>query len=96
LKTKKKILLISTGDVNGAYEYVYRLALILLEEGNEVAMVVKNRAKTDDFIYCYYDRKSKYFKFLILIAKKIKNKIFKKSITENIHLDPKYNFLSKD
>jgi hypothetical protein len=26
---KKKILLLSTGDVNGAYEYIYKLSLIL-------------------------------------------------------------------
>jgi NADH dehydrogenase FAD-containing subunit len=44
---KKKILLLSTGDVNGAYEAIYRVATILINDGHDVKLVVKEKTRFD-------------------------------------------------
>lgn len=46
----KKILLLSTTDVHGAYEAIYRIAYFLKKAGYEVAMLVKTKTKSEDFI----------------------------------------------
>lgn len=95
---KKKILVLSTGDVNGAYEAMYKIALILQKMGNEVILCVKNRTKNDDFIKVYRIAPKYVRKSLLERAKdKIKTKFFPKSqkIT-NLYTDPKYCFLGKD
>ena len=50
---KKNILLLSTGDTNGAYEYVFRLSKVLIRDGHKVVMLVKNKSKYDDFLIQY-------------------------------------------
>ena len=50
---KKKILLLSTSDVNGAYEAIYRLSCLFIEEGNQVVMLVKYKTRINDFILQY-------------------------------------------
>lgn len=94
---KKKILLLSTGDVNGAYEYVYRLSKLFHQEGHQVAMLVKNKTKLDSFIIQYkenkpYSRKSIFERIVI----KIKKKIFKKENTHKPSFDLIYDFISID
>jgi glycosyltransferase involved in cell wall biosynthesis len=94
---KKKILLLSSGDINGAYEYIYRLAKLLHVEGHQVAMLVKKRTKTDSFIIQYIENKP-YKRKTILerVYIKIKNKFFKKRSTPKPTFDPNYDFISVD
>ncbi|MBL0026763.1 MAG: hypothetical protein IPO98_18040 [Saprospiraceae bacterium] len=47
---KKKILLLSTGDINGAYELLFKIADFLNEEGHEVALVVQKTKKMLSFV----------------------------------------------
>jgi glycosyltransferase involved in cell wall biosynthesis len=93
----KKILLLSTGDVNGAYEYVYRLAKLFISDGHEVVMLVKQKSKYDDFVKVYsefisYKRKS----LFIRIIDKIKNKIKKPQKPPVVVFEEIYDFISKD
>lgn len=85
----KKILLLITQDHGGAGEYIYKLAKILFEQGHQVAMVVKEKTKTDEFIVQYDIVKQKEPFFL-----KIINKLNKKK--RKIKLDAKYCFYSLD
>lgn len=94
---KKKILLLSSGDVNGAYEYIYRLTKLFQQEGHQVAMLVKNRTKTDSFIIQYkeskpYKRKTIFERVLL----KIKNKFFKKRSLPKATFNLNYDFISLD
>lgn len=93
---KKNILLISTGDVNGAYEAIYRLAKHLYLQGHHVKMLVKSKTKSDDFVVVYNDldsnKKNVFVRIFLKIIRKIKIKYKKKSIK----FDPEYNFISKD
>ena len=50
---QKNILLLSSGDANGAYEYVYKLAELFIGMGHHVKMLVKHRTKSKDFIIQY-------------------------------------------
>nr|WP_315234316.1 glycosyltransferase [uncultured Flavobacterium sp.] len=96
-KIKKKILLLSTGDVNGAYEYVYRLSRLFSMQGHEVAMLVKNKKQADDFVVQYqplYNSKNKK-NLLQRIFFKIKNRLFTKRKSQII-FDPNYYFISLD
>ena len=90
---KKKILLLSTGDINGAYEYVYRLARLFKVEGHEVIMLVKYKTQTDDFVIQYkslYGSKSQ--KSLVLrLFHKIKNKLV---VQTKVDFDKEYGFIS--
>lgn len=94
---KKKILLLSTGDVNGAYEYIYRLSRLFSMQGHEVAMLVKNKNQADDFVIQYqplYNSKNK--KTLLQhIFFKIKNRLFTDRKSQII-FDPNYYFISLD
>ncbi|MEJ7610951.1 MAG: glycosyltransferase [Ferruginibacter sp.] len=87
MKPKKKILLLSTGDVNGAYEAIYRIALILRNDGHEVAMAVKTKTRTDSFIYRVPYGKG----FLSSITSRVLEKLRPQKKT-----DPKYIFLDED
>jgi glycosyltransferase involved in cell wall biosynthesis len=94
---KKKILLLSTGDVNGAYEYVYKLAFLLNKQGHKVVMLVKNKTKPDDFVIQY----QRLYKFqnkkglLVRVFLKIKNRLL--PVKKNqIFFDDKYYFFSAD
>lgn len=55
----KKILLLSTGDVNGAYHYTVKLAEILIDMGHDVKMLVKNKTLKEDYIQQYIFPKKK-------------------------------------
>ena len=87
MKPKKKILLLSTGDVNGAYEAIYRIATILKNDGHEVAMAVKTKTRGDVFIYRVpYDNG-----FFGSITSRIIEKFRPRR-----NSDPKYIFLDED
>ncbi|HLO73757.1 MAG TPA: glycosyltransferase [Flavobacterium sp.] len=95
---KKKILLLSSGDVNGAYEAVYRLGKHFISKGHQVKMLVKNRTKPDSFIITYLDAPKPYKRKSILerLLQKIKNKFSIKIITPKINYDLNYDFISVD
>jgi glycosyltransferase involved in cell wall biosynthesis len=94
---KKKILLLSTEDTNGAYEYVYKLACLLSKKGHDVVMLVKVKTQADDFVIQYKalcnskNKKSLFWRFFF----KIKNRLLpiRKS---QIIFDRNYSFISKD
>jgi glycosyltransferase involved in cell wall biosynthesis len=94
---KKKILLLSTGDVNGAYEAIYKLANLFIGEGHTVCMFVKNKTKNEKFIVQYFQAKKRH-SIVVRVLHKIKNKL--KHILDQkpkpIHFDAKYSFISKD
>lgn len=94
---KKKILLLSTGDINGAYEYVYRLAVLFKNEGHQVVMLVKNKTKSDSFLIQYkenklYKRKS----ILERVLLKTHKKFFKQVDKPKTTFDLNYDFISLD
>ncbi|MDQ0066435.1 glycosyltransferase [Chryseobacterium lathyri] len=98
----KKILVLSTGDINGAYEAMYKVAHIFKNMGHEVVMCVKNKTKTDDFIKPYtHVQLSPVNKNLSLAERairKIKAKLIQPQVTvkKTLTTDSKYSFLSKD
>jgi len=94
----KKVLILSTGDVNGAYEAMYKVAHIMKNMGHEVVMCVKQKTKNEDFIKTYkFQTSSKVHKGLITrIITKIKNKLVPVQLPKTINTDRKYSFLSKD
>ena len=91
----RKILLLSTGDVNGAYEYIYKLSLVLKKQGYQVAMMVKDKTKADDFIIAYQPLQKTKTR-LVRLFEKIKNEFIGSKHESKIIFDPKYNFLSTD
>ncbi|CAM4307379.1 glycosyltransferase [Flavobacterium terrigena] len=97
-QVKKKILLLSSGDVNGAYEAVYRLAKHFVSDGFQVKMLVKNKTKSDDFIVAYTDvpKPFKRKNILELLLLKIKQKLKKQEPTPKIKFDLNYDFISVD
>ena len=92
----KKILLLSTGDVNGAYEAVYKLGFFLKKKGFHVAMVVKDKTRADDFIIVYKQTVPKKRSIFELLFLKVKNKLTKRKQKTKIVFDSKYSFLSVD
>lgn len=95
---KKNILLLSSGDVNGAYEAIYRLAKHFVSDGFQVKMLVKNKTKPDDFIVVYSDVPKLYKRknILELLLLKIKQKLKKQETTPKIKFDLNYDFISLD
>lgn len=94
---KKKILLLSTGDVNGAYEAIYKLAHLFIGEGHTVCMLVKKRTKNEKFIVQYLKvkkRHSIFYRVLLKIKNKLKHILGQKA--KPVHFDAKYSFISKD
>lgn len=91
----KKVLLLSTGDTNGAYEAIYKLSLIFINQGCNVVMLVKKKEKSDSFIkeYKYPTKINK--SIIFRIVSKIKRRWFVDKAPKII-FDTKYNFLSKD
>lgn len=93
-----KIIILSTGDENGAYEAAYRIAKFTKEEGHEVALVVKRKTKGDNFIY---EIPRNYFRHTF--SEKVKNK-FKRIFGKYIYgidlrtpaTHPKYLFLQEN
>ncbi|WP_228378884.1 glycosyltransferase [Chryseobacterium hispalense] len=95
---KKTVLILSTGDVNGAYEAAYKVAHIIKNMGHDVVMCVKHKTKNDDFIKPYKHLSSSSVKTNLLMrtVNKIKNKISPVHPTKVISTDIKYSFLSKN
>ncbi len=101
---KKKILVLSTGDVNGAYEAMYKVAHILKNMGHEVVLCVRNKTKTDDFIKPYIHIQNvpppKKNSFIEKVVRKIKATLPQaesgKAVQPKLIIDRKYSFLSKD
>lgn len=93
----KKVLILSTGDVNGAYEAMYKVAHIMKNMGHDVVMCVKHKTKNEDFIKTYrHQHSSPYPSLLIRIISKIKNKFNPAKPPKALRTDRKYSFLSKD
>lgn len=96
----KKILILSTGDVNGAYEAMYKVAHILKNMGLEVVMCVKHKTKNEEFIKAYRTNFSTpknivvLEKIIALLKTKFGSNRTKKSIT--LQTDKKYSFFSSD
>ena len=87
----KNILILSTGDSNGAYEAMYKVSKILIGLGHNVKMVVKEKLKEDNFIIKYGpNSKSLYNK----VFDKIKGKFFKSKNTYKG--DKNYFYISAD
>lgn len=95
---KKNVLILSTGDVNGAYEAAYKVAHIIKNMGHDVVMCVKHKTKNDDFIkpYRHLSPSSAKSNILMRTVNKIKNKISPVHPTKVISTDMKYSFLSKN
>lgn len=96
MKKENKILLLSTGDINGAYEYVFRLSQLLNQKGHHVVMLVKNKTKPDSFIVSYQDEVQFNRK---TILERLLLKIFNRFIKLNKPqptFDENYDFISLD
>ncbi|WP_374463644.1 glycosyltransferase [Chryseobacterium sp.] len=93
----KKILILSTGDVNGAYEAMYKVAHIMKNMSHEVVMCVKHKTKNEDFIKTYrHQHSSPHPGLLTRVISKIKNKINPVQPPKALSTDRKYSFFSKD
>lgn len=97
---RKKILLLSTGDVNGAYEAIYKLGYFFIDQGHTVSMLVKHKTKKESFIVQYREKqKIKKNNFILIrLLNRIKIKLLNKSAKElqQVCFDDKYSFISKD
>lgn len=75
-KIKKKVLLLSTGDVDGSYEAVYRIASFLANDKEyEVAMVVQKKSKFSPFIYEVPAKKKPLSRRFDNLKESVRNKI---------------------
>ena len=92
----KNFLLLSTGDVNGAYEAIYKLSFFLKNQGFQVVMVVKNKSKSDNFIVEYKVEQPIIKNLLVRLFEKIKYRFINSKQEPKIIFDSKYNFLSID
>ena len=91
---KVKILLISSGDTNGAYEALYRIGKEFTKCGHIVKLLVKSKTKPDDFIVQYTDKKKEAFLHRIFFRI---NSIFLSVLKgSNLKYTDEYNYLSKD
>lgn len=90
-----KILLISSGDTNGAYEYLYRIGKQFIKIGYEVKLLVKSKSKTDDFIVPYSIKANKelIFNKIIFKLRSTLSSIFNQN---NYPFNKDYYFLSID
>lgn len=95
---KKNVLILSTGDINGAYEAAYKVAHIIKNMGHDVVMCVKHKTKNDDFIkpYRHLYLSSVKTNLLMRIVNKVRNKISPVHPTKVISTDIKYSFFSKN
>ena len=87
MTSKKKILLLSTGDVNGAYEAIFRIASFLKEDGHEVALAVKTKTQHESFVYRVPFEQGLIRSTVHRIREKFRRKI---------KIDPQYIFLDED
>jgi glycosyltransferase involved in cell wall biosynthesis len=87
----KKVLLLSSGDTFGAYEWIYRMAKALITSNYEVRLLVREKRKTEDFIIKVPIelRRKSYPKRLLNLAKRLLGFAKKSFLPE-----PKYVFLT--
>ncbi|MHB1148016.1 MAG: glycosyltransferase [Lutibacter sp.] len=97
---KKKILLLSTGDVNGAYEAISKLGYFFIEQGHTVSMLVKHKTRNEEFIVQYIQKQEKKVirPIAVRVFLKIKNRLVPKKVhrPQPIHFDGTYSFISKN
>lgn len=86
---KKKILILSVGDNHGAYEAAYRMSKLLIEADYEVAMIVREKTKSDSFIISVPPAKTK------TIVERGLRRVFPKS-RDSVVTNPDYYFLNKN
>lgn len=77
-------------DFGGAGEYIYKLSKILQNQGHEIALVVKEKTKKDDFIVEFKKKTRVKRSLFSRIIQKFNKKKYK------IRLDEKYHFYAKD
>ncbi|WP_165851748.1 glycosyltransferase [Chryseobacterium pennipullorum] len=97
----KKVLILSTGDVNGAYEAMYKVAHIMKNMGHEVAMCVKHKTKNEEFIKAYSHPSPVAIQpgLLAKVVNKAKTKLSltkPQEVKKTLSTDKKYSFFSKD
>jgi glycosyltransferase involved in cell wall biosynthesis len=95
---KPKILLLSAGDINGAYEAVFRIAKFLKDDGHEVAMAVKAKTQPFEFVYEIAPPAPPPVGFIRRGVRKIMHKVWARlqSPKGRVHFDYNYNFLDED
>lgn len=94
---RKNVLILSTGDVNGAYEAAYKVAHIIKNMGHNVVMCVKHKTKNENFIKPYrHSLSSAKPNLMMRIVNKIRNKISPVHPSKVISTDSKYSFFSKN
>ena len=87
---RKKILILSTGDTNGAYEIMCKIASILIKDGHFVKMLVKEKIKKENYIVKYNKTsKNSYFDRII-------SKFLSKPKKREIQSLKEYSFESYD
>lgn len=90
---KKKIVLLITEDKGGAGQGILKVAQLLMDMNHEVAVLVRDKHTTLDFVHQYKEEKISFFE-------KISKKIFKlfnsKPRSKKVKLDPKYYFFGLD
>lgn len=87
---RKKILILSTGDTNGAYEVMCKIASILIKDGHFVKMLVKEKIKKENYIVKYNKTtKNSYFDRII-------SKFFSKPKKRETQSLKEYSFESYD
>jgi glycosyltransferase involved in cell wall biosynthesis len=97
----KKIVLLSSVDIYGAAEAIYKLGSLFKEQGHQVIIIVKKKTKKDDFIVQYeqyfentYKKKSILSRLYLKIKKRIRGK---NSIDQpQVIYDPNYCYFSKE
>lgn len=89
---KRKVLLLSSGDTFGAYEYLYRMAKAM-ENDYEIALVVREKRKVEPWIYQIGVPSIKR-KILLRILNYVKRKFGVK--TEIFQSNPLYVFLPNE
>jgi glycosyltransferase involved in cell wall biosynthesis len=92
-KKREKILLLSSGDVHGAYELIYQIAKCLKEAKYEVALLVRSKTKSDSFIL-HIDIPHQKKRIISRINNRV-HKLFGRSLNNPI-IDPSYVFLPNE
>lgn len=92
----KNILILSTGDVNGAYEAALRISKILHQAGFRVAMLVKHKTQNEPFIIQASPVVSIKDKMFLYIRTIVNNLRFFTLAPSKPRTHPKYIFLAEE
>lgn len=95
----KKILILSTGDTNGAYEAAYRIAKFSIDGGHKVILLVEKKTKTDKFVVEMVKHKLKNIGLIGRLIKQVVVRFFnliKNKKSNSPSTNPKYLFLNED